>query len=80
MGPEELARAFGSRSGARPSFRAESEGDDFLFGPPPDERYRGVRALFNGDMHLIDPSYAPREDWVVVDAETIEHVRPRGER
>lgn len=77
---EELYRAFGSRSGGRPHFTAESEGDDYLFGPPPDDRYRGVRALFNGDLHLIDPTYAPREDWIVVDAQTIEHVRPVGQR
>lgn len=44
------------------------------------EPYRGVRALFNGDMHLIDPSYAPREHWLVVDALTIECVLPHGER
>ncbi|QDH92153.1 hypothetical protein SEA_PHILLYPHILLY_111 [Microbacterium phage PhillyPhilly] len=46
----------------------------------PSEPYRGVRALFNGDMHLIDPSYAPREHWVILDAHTIECVLPRGER
>lgn len=75
-----LARAFGSHDGGPPRFTAEAEGDDYLFGPPPDERYRGVRGLFNGDLHLIDPTYAPRQDWIVVDAHTIEHVRPRGQR
>lgn len=77
---EKLNRAFGSKTDDRPQFTAEAEGDDYMFGPPPDERYRGVRALFNGDMHLIDPSYAPRADWMVIDAHTIEHVRPVGER
>lgn len=77
---EKLNRAFGSSSGGSPQFTAEAEGDDYLFGPPPDDRYRGVRALFNGDMHLIDPTYAPREDWIVIDAQTIEHVRPVGHR
>lgn len=77
---EALNRAFGSRTGGRPQFTAEAEGDEYLFGPPPDERYRGVRGLFNGDLHLIAPDYAPREDWIVVDAQTIEHVRPVGQR
>lgn len=44
------------------------------------ERYTGVRALFNADMHAIDPSYAPREDWVVLDPHTIECALPVGER
>ncbi|QAU07336.1 hypothetical protein SEA_ALLEB_109 [Microbacterium phage Alleb] len=44
------------------------------------DRYTGVRALFNGDMHLIDPGYAPREDWIILDRHTIECVRPIGER
>lgn len=48
--------------------------------PPPPERYTGVRALFNGDLHLKDPGWAPREDWVVIDSWTIEHLRPVGER
>jgi len=42
--------------------------------------YSGIRALFNGDLHLIDPSWAPREDWIVIDARAIEHVRPVGQR
>lgn len=46
----------------------------------PLERYRGVRALFNGDLRLKDPGWAPREDWIVIDAHTIEHLRPVGER
>lgn len=33
--------------------------------PGPGELLEGVRALFNGDLHLTDPSYAPREDWTV---------------
>lgn len=44
------------------------------------ERYTGVGALFNGDVHLKDPTWAPREDWVVVNFHTIEHLRPVGER
>lgn len=44
------------------------------------ERYTGVRALFNGDLHMLAPTYTPREDWIVVDARTIEHVRPVGDR
>ena len=44
------------------------------------ERYTGVRALFNGDLHLKDPGWAPREEWVVVNPWTIEHLRPVGER
>ena len=44
------------------------------------ERYTGVRALFNGDIHLVDPSWAPREDWIILDKHTIEHIRPVGER
>lgn len=44
------------------------------------ERYRGVRALFNGDLHLVDPSWAPREEWIVIDAHTIEHLHPVGDR
>ncbi|QGJ89419.1 hypothetical protein PBI_SMARTIES_14 [Microbacterium phage Smarties] len=44
------------------------------------EPYPGVRALFNGDLHLIDPTYAPREDWIIMSPTRIEHVRPVGER
>lgn len=29
------------------------------------EPYTGVRALFNGDLHLALPEWAPREDWIV---------------
>lgn len=75
-----LNRAFGSKTGDTPRFTAEAEGDDYLFGPPPEEHYRGVRGLFNGDLHLIEPDYAPRGDWIVVDANTIEHIRPVGQR
>ncbi|MFF8817293.1 hypothetical protein ACF07D_04745 [Leucobacter sp. NPDC015123] len=32
---EDLNRAFGSRTGGPPSFTAEGEGDEFLFGRPP---------------------------------------------
>jgi len=41
----------------------------------PAEPYPGVRALFDGDLHLIDPTYAPREDWIVKSPRRIEHVR-----
>lgn len=44
------------------------------------ERYTGVRALFNADLATVDPYWAPRWDWVVIDAKTIEHVRPVGEK
>jgi len=72
---ERLNRAFGSRSGGRPQFTAESEGDDYLFGPSPGSRYAGVAALWNADQHAVDPEYAPRHEWSVIDAETIEHDR-----
>ncbi|WP_157533911.1 hypothetical protein [Microbacterium sp. oral taxon 186] len=49
-------------------------------GPDPVDRYRGVRALFNADLHAIDPTYAPREDWIILDPLTIEHLRPVGQR
>ena len=29
------------------------------------EQYQGIRAIFNGDLHLALPGYAPREDWIV---------------
>lgn len=45
-----------------------------------DEPYRGVRALFNADMHTKIPDWAPRQDWIIRDAHTIEHIRPIGER
>lgn len=32
---EALNRAFGSRTGGSPWFKAEAEGDDYLFGPMP---------------------------------------------
>jgi hypothetical protein len=31
-----------------------------------DEPYRGVGALFNADLHKVEPDWAPREDWLVV--------------
>lgn len=34
---EQLNRAFGSKSGGTPSFSAEAEGDDYLFGPLPQQ-------------------------------------------
>lgn len=40
----------------------------------PAEPYRGVRALMNGDLNLIDPTYAPRWDWIILDAHTIQYV------
>ena len=45
-----------------------------------DEPYRGGRALFNADAHAKWPDWAPREDWVILDARTIECVKPVGER
>ena len=36
-----------------------------------DEPYSGVSALFNGDLHLGLPEWAPREDWIVLDSKTI---------
>ncbi|AWY06015.1 hypothetical protein SEA_ROBSFEET_8 [Microbacterium phage RobsFeet] len=36
--------------------------------------YPGVGALFNADLHAIDPTYAPREDWIVKGPRRIEHV------
>jgi len=35
--------------------------------------YSGVRALFNADLHTVEPDWAPREDWVVVTAREIRH-------
>lgn len=46
----------------------------------PLDRYRGVRALFNADLHAKDPSYAPREHWVILDPLTIECTLPVGQR
>lgn len=34
---EALNRAFGSRTGDSPRFTAESEGDEYMFGPMPKE-------------------------------------------
>ena len=31
-----------------------------------DEPYRGVRGLFNADLHSFVPSWAPRDEWLVV--------------
>lgn len=76
---ERLNRAFGSKSGGAPSFTAEAEGDDFLFGPPPGSKYAGVAALWNADQHTVDPEYAPREEWSIIDAETIAHDRKPGD-
>ncbi|SDH38755.1 hypothetical protein [Microbacterium sp. 77mftsu3.1] len=42
--------------------------------------YTGVGALFNADLQAVDPGYASREDWVIPDPHTIEHVRPVGQR
>lgn len=41
------------------------------------DRYRGVRALFNADLHTVCPEWAPRDHWTVIDAETIEHTPER---
>lgn len=35
---EALNRAFGSKTGDRPHFTAEAEGDDYLFGRAPKQR------------------------------------------
>ncbi len=59
---EELNRAFGSKTGDRPTFRAEHEGDDYLFGRRP----RTARAVdvvdalakldaVGGDLEKLDP-------------------------
>ena len=37
-----------------------------------DEPYSGVAALFDGDLALRSPQYAPRQHWLIV--------RPDGER
>lgn len=39
-----------------------------------DEPYRGVGALFNADLATVDPTYAPRQDWVVISPRWIELV------
>lgn len=38
------------------------------------EPYRGVAALFNGDLNTVEPAYAPRKDWFIVSSERIDHV------
>lgn len=40
----------------------------------PYEPYNGVQALFNGDLHLRAPNYAPRNHWEVVSAYEIRHL------
>lgn len=42
------------------------------------EQYTGVRALFNGDLHKIDPNYAPREDWIIYSPNKMEY-KPKQE-
>jgi hypothetical protein len=39
---------------------------DHSFAHDFDEPYRGVAALFNADLHAQAPSWAPREEWLVV--------------
>lgn len=38
------------------------------------ERYIAVSSLFNGDVHLVIPEYAPRQDWIVVSKDRIIHI------
>ncbi|QBI98092.1 hypothetical protein SEA_FIREMAN_8 [Microbacterium phage Fireman] len=45
----------------------------------PAEPYPGVGALFNADLHTVDPTYAPREHWIVKGPRRIEHL-PMEER
>lgn len=35
------------------------------------EPHSGVAALFNGDLHLGLPDYAPRDNWQVLSADVI---------
>lgn len=44
---EALNRAFGSKTGDRPRFTAEAEGDDYLFGRAP----KAVTDRENGSEH-----------------------------
>jgi hypothetical protein len=46
----------------------------------PNEPYQGVAALFNGDLHAVDPAWAPRSDWQVLSPYFIELVRQAGEQ
>lgn len=43
------------------------------------ERYQGVQALFNGDLHRVLPDWAPREDWVVGSVTEIRLANPNQE-
>lgn len=39
-----------------------------------DEPYRGVASLFNADLHVVCPQWAPREDWRILSEFVIRHV------
>lgn len=39
----------------------------------PHEPYCGVAALFNADLHVTEPAWAPREHWITRSAFKIEH-------
>lgn len=30
------------------------------------EPYNGVQSLFSGDLHAVDPSWAPRNHWYII--------------
>lgn len=59
---EELAQAFGARPGGEPSFRAELEGDDYLFGRRPMARAVDVAKVLGrldalgGDLEKLEPA------------------------
>lgn len=38
------------------------------------EPYGGVRSLFNGDLALAMPDWAPREDWLVFGRFDLRHI------
>jgi hypothetical protein len=40
----------------------------------PDEPYQGVAALFNGDLHMVEPDWAPRNHWHVLSPYVIKHL------
>lgn len=42
--------------------------------PMEQEKYTGVRALFNGDLHATIPEWAPREDWIVLSRDVIRFI------
>lgn len=61
---EALNVAFGAKPGGVPGFRAESEGDDYLFGLPPQRRARAAQVVaalaaldkVDGDLEKLDPA------------------------